>query len=132
LTAARPGLGARPAAARRLSVEPAREERAEEVAEAGEILGIAAVFEADATRRAATETAEAGERIAAAPCGAASLLIGPPVAAQLVVELALLGIGEDLVGLVDLLEAALSRGIALIRIGWCCRASLRKAFLMSA
>ncbi len=39
---------------------------------------------------------------------------------------------EDLVGLVDLLEAPLAAGLAGLASGWYCRASFRKAFLMSA
>ena len=55
-----------------------------------------------------------------------------PVRPERVVLLALVRVGQDRVGLVDLLEprsAALSPGLAS---GWCSRASLRKAFLISA
>ena len=55
-----------------------------------------------------------------------------PVGPELVVLLALGRVAQDLVGLVDLLErrsAAASPGLAS---GWCWRASLRKAFLISA
>jgi len=55
-----------------------------------------------------------------------------PVGAELVVALPLLGVGEDRVRLVDRLEARLGRGIAGLTSGWCWRASLRKAFLISA
>ena len=50
------------------------------------------------------------------PC-AAGLLVGLPVGTELVVGLALLGVGEDLVGLADLLEALLGRGVALVDVG---------------
>ena len=46
------------------------------------------------------------------PPSGAGLLVHPPVGAELVVFLALLRIAEDLVGLVDLLEARLGRLVA--------------------
>ena len=67
-------------------------------------------LEADAARRAARGPArkprEAGERVAGGGLAAGSL-VGRPVGPELVVGLALLGVGEDLVGLADLLEALL-------------------------
>src|SRR5262249_38845852 len=47
----------------------------------------------------------------------ASLLVGAPVRAQFVVFLALRRIAEDLVGLVDLLEAGLGRLVAWVHVG---------------
>ena len=70
------------------------------------------------------------EVVAAAAAAAGALhaldLVGVlPVVAVLVVLLALLGVGEHVVGGVDLLEAA-SEALSLgLTSGWCLRASLR-------
>ena len=65
--------------------------------------------------RAATagRSGEAGE--GSAP-GSAGPLVGRPVGAELVVGLALLRIGEDLVGLADLLEALLGGRVSLVDV----------------
>ena len=99
---------------------PAGEEGAEEVGEAARVAG---ELEADAagSRRArrsgraeAREGAARPERVAARPAARAGVLL--PVGAELVVLLPLGGVGEDLVGLVDLLEAALRLGVARVAV----------------
>ena len=102
---------------RRAAGRATREERAEEVAEAGEVLGVAVELEADAAGRAAAGAGEARERVAPPPGSGTSALVGLPVRAELVVRLALLGVREDLVGLADLLEALLGAGVALVDVG---------------
>ncbi len=103
----------RPASAGRAETSFAGEERSEEVAEAGQVVGIAAVLEVGTGTRG--RAPEAGER-AARPL-ATGLLVRLPVAAQLVVQLALVGVGQDLVRLADLLELLLGRGIAAVDVG---------------
>ena len=91
---------------------PAAEERLEEIAEPG-----AAEFELDAAAVPAGLTPESAARSAAAPIRrrlkSARLI---PIRAELIVFRALLGIAQDLVGLVDLLEFLLGRGF-LLRLG---------------
>ena len=113
--------GRSPAAARSRTADRLRasgEERAEEVAEAA--VGVAVELEADPARPAAVAR-EAGER--ARPPRAASgarrragLGVRLPVRAELVVQVALLRVGQDLVGLADLLEPPLGRGVALVHV----------------
>ena len=91
------------------------EERAEEVAEPREILRAAPVFEAN-PGPARTGTLKAGEWLARPTTARAGLLVVLPVGAELVVQLPLLGIGEDLVGLAYFLEAFLGGGVALVDV----------------
>src|SRR5581483_11979027 len=78
----------------------AAEERLEEI---GEVPETFSVERAAGTGLAPVDPVES----TAVPGAARSVLIAGPVRADLVVPAALLGIGEDLVGLVDLLEAPL-------------------------
>ena len=75
------------------------EERPEEVAEPRQVLGVAPVLEADS---ASARAPMGGERVAA---GGASALVLVPVGAELVVQLPLLGVREDVIRLVEGLEA---------------------------
>ena len=108
------GRAARAAGAGRAVGRTGRpEERLEEVAEAGQVLSVAAVLETDARTAGSAEPGVAGERVAPAAAGALDLF---PVGPQLVVRLALLGIAEHLVGLVDLLEACLRGRVTLVQV----------------
>src|SRR5581483_9650975 len=61
--------------------------------------------------------AAAAERIGACRAPGAGLLVHPPVGAELVVLLALFGIPEDLVRLVDFLELRLRALVARVDVG---------------
>ena len=101
----RPAAGGGLGAGRR-----AAEEGAEEVAEAGQVLADACGTRSGrrhdpVERRRTDRRRRPGRRHRSA-----GALVGLPVGAQLVVGLALLGVAEDLVGLVDLLEALSAAG----------------------
>jgi hypothetical protein len=80
-----------------------------------------------AEHRAEVEALAALE--AARPGGMAALEGGRAVA---VVGGALVGILQDVVGVIEFLELLLGVLLALVAVGWCSMASLRKAFLMSS
>src|SRR5579859_7761260 len=128
--AAAPGAGSAPA--RRTGAEGARvvaEEGAEEVGEATHLVrGHATVRVAHAARPASRgeRPGTEGATPLAGAGGAAVLLVCLPVGAQLVVALALLGVGEDGVGLVGVLEALLGGlvvGVA-VRMQLTCQAAV--------
>ena len=91
------------------------EEHPEEV---GELAGVAAGAElvADVAARRRRRPANGAGPRAGRPPAAWRREIGLPVRPELVVLLALVGVGEDLVGLVDLLEPPLGRGVTRLGI----------------
>ena len=70
------------------------------------------------------ELIAAAEGVRSRLAGPLPLLVLLPARTELVVLLALLGIAEDLVGLVDLLELVLGRLVALVHIGVMCAGDL--------
>ena len=107
--AARRGRAATGRRAGAVGAHALAEEDAEEVGELAGVGGPELVADV-----AAAEPVERARRSAPA---ARAWLIGLPVRTELVVLLALGGIAEDLVGLVDLLELALGSRIARLGIG---------------
>ena len=114
-------------------LDVAAEEGAEEVTEAGQVLGVAAVFETDSAA-ARVEAAEATLRLAL-------LARRPPApafwyACQLLPSwsYSLRFSGSDRTSLASLisLKRFSAAALPLLTSGWCSRASLRKAFLISA
>ena len=101
--------------ARAVGADALAEEHAEEV---GELAGVAGGPELVADVAAGLRSPRDHRSLPVAGCRAAA---GPadrlPVRPELVVLLALGGVAEDLVGLVDLLELALGRGVARLRVG---------------
>lgn len=75
--------------------------------------------------------AAAGAGMAGPARWRAEVLTGPPVGTEVVVAFALGRIAEDLIGLVDSLKRS-SEALPWLTSGWCWRASLRNAFLISS